>query len=382
MSPLRVLVDASPLLVTHETGVSQFCRGLLAGLSQKTSIEISAFAMTRGRVNQLRATLPRGTDVAAFPVPVRFLEVGWRHLHWPPADWFLGSSDVVHGTNFVVPPVSVGASVVTVHDLTPVRFRELCDPSSLRFRELVWRAVRRGAWIHTPSHFVAAEVIEAFDADPSRVRAIWPGIPDPYGTRGLTAVRRATPVANLRGCHRYILAIGTADPRKDFPTLVAAFDRLAGDHPDLALVIIGSDGSGSGALVDAIQRARHRERVIRLGYVSEAELLTWLHAGAALAYPSRYEGFGFPPLMAMSAGVPVVATESGAVPEVVGDAAALVPVGDVDALAAALVAVLDGDSRAAGLIAAGRARARDFTWERCAAEMVGLYEAAAQTTSP
>jgi glycosyltransferase involved in cell wall biosynthesis len=318
--------------------------------------------------------------VAAFPVPVRVLEVGWRYLNWPPANWFLGSSDVVHGTNFVVPPVSVGARVVTVHDLTPVKFRELCDPSSLRFREQVQRAVGQGAWIHTDSRFVAAEVVEAFDADPARVKAIWPGIPGGYRISEQRDVRRTPPAGALRGCQRYILAIGTADPRKDLPCLVAAFDRLASDHTDVALVIIGADGWGSGPLVDAIALARHGGRVIRPGYVSDAELVTWLGACAALAYPSRYEGFGFPPLLAMSLGVPVVATEAGAIPEVVGDAAALVPVGDVDALAAALAAVLDDDRRAATLVAAGQARARCFSWERCAAEMVDLYQEAVQAT--
>jgi glycosyltransferase involved in cell wall biosynthesis len=373
VSPLRVQIDATPLLVQRETGVSQFCRGLLSGLATNAAVEMSAYAMTRGGEDQVRAVVPGGTRVGGFPIPVRVLRASWRRLDWPPANWFLGPADLIHGTNFVVPPSSAAARVVTVHDLTPVKFRDLCDPMSLDFREFVQRAVRSGAWIHTHSSFVAAEVIDFFNADPSRVTAIWPGIPDI--DEGDGQVHKAT---DSRPQGRYILAIGTIEPRKDFPTLVAAFDHLAHCHTDVALVIIGADGWGTSALDEAISSAHHADRISRLGYVAEADLLSWLRSSAVLAYPSRYEGFGFPPLLAMSMGTPVVATAAGAIPEVVGAAASLVPVGDADALGAALEAVLDDDALALRLRQAGPARAQCFNWSRCTAEMVGLYQAAAQ----
>ena len=115
-----------------------------------------------------------------------------------------------------------------------------------------------------------------------------------------------------------MLAIGTVEPRKDFPGLVRAFDRIAGGRADVALVIIGSAGWGSAALDDALTSLSHRDRIIRLGYVADGDLVAWLRAAAVLAYPSRYEGFGFPPLLAMSLGVPVVTTVAGSIPEVVG----------------------------------------------------------------
>jgi glycosyltransferase involved in cell wall biosynthesis len=301
------------------------------------------------------------------------LRASWRRRDWPPANWFLGTADVIHGTNFVVPPSSAAARVVTVHDLTPVKFRDFCDPMSLDFREFVQRAVRGGASIHTHSSFVAEEVIDTFGADPSRVTAIWPGLPDLDGGHGQAGGR-----GDSRPQGRYILAIGTIEPRKDFPTLVAAFDQLAHDRPDVTLVIIGADGWGTPALDDAISSARHADRITRLGYLAEADVLSWLGSSAALAYPSRYEGFGFPPLLAMSMGIPVVATAAGAIPEVTGTAASLVPVGDVDALGAALAAVLDDDGLAFRLRQAGVARARCFSWSGCATAMVALYEAAVQ----
>jgi glycosyltransferase involved in cell wall biosynthesis len=299
-------------------------------------------------------------------------------MDWPPVEWFLGPCDVIHGTNFVVPPTSTAARVVTVHDLTPVKYPELCDPSSLVFRDLVDRAASHGAWIHTPSTFVAHEVIDTFDVDPSRVRAIPAGIPDLSPRAPVGAGWPGSPARLPDSIRRYILAIGTIEPRKGFPALVEAFDRIASQRPDIGLVIIGADGWGVEDLERAIASSPWPDRIIRPGYVADTDLLVWLRSAAVLAYPSRYEGFGFPPLMSMSLGVPVVATTAGAIPEVVGDGASLVPVDDVDALAGSLAAVLDDPDLAARLSAAGAERARFFTWERCGSEMVALYHAAAQ----
>ena len=132
------------------------------------------------------------------------------------------------------------------------------------------------------------------------------------------------------------------------------------------------------ALAQAMDSAYHQDRVLRLGSV-EADHRASLLAGAqALAYPSRYEGFGFPPLEAMSSGVPVVATYAGALPEVLGHAAALVPVGDVDALAGALAELLDDAQLRTRSIDAGLRKASGYDWGRTAAAMVKLYKRAAQ----
>jgi len=154
---------------------------------------------------------------------------------------------------------------------------------------------------------------------------------------------------------------------------VMAFDALAGDRRDLALVLAGADGWGAAALDEAMAASPFSSRIVRHGWVPGPARSGLLRGAAVLAYPSLYEGFGFPPLEAMAAGVPVVATRVGALPEVLGDAAAFVPPGDTGALAGALAAVLDSPERAGALVASGRRRAGEFSWDRCADGLAAIY---------
>lgn len=367
----RVALDATPLL-GRPTGVGVFCSGLLSALALRSDVEPAAFAVSWRRRGRLATALPPGVGWKQRPMPARPLHWAWRSTSGPPIEWFVGGAQVVHGTNFVVPPTARAAAVVTVHDLTTLRYPAMCDPSTLAFPELVRRAIRRGAFVHTPSRFVAAEVVELLGAHPDRVRAIHSGTP-PLSVPQGGGSGRASGLALPEGAQRYVLAIGTAEPRKDLPGLVRAFGEVAARHPELALVLVGPDGWGSDQLAAAIAASPFGRRVVRTGWMDEARLAAVQRGAALLAYPSLYEGFGFPPLQAMSAGVPVVTTRAGALPEVVGDAAELVTPGDHEELAAAMVGVLDDEERRDRLIQSGAQRAAELTWERCGQGMAALY---------
>jgi glycosyltransferase involved in cell wall biosynthesis len=368
-------LDATPLL-GQPTGVGVFCQGALAALGARSDLDVRAFAVSWRRRSGLDSQLPPGVTAHQQPMPARPLHALWRRGPVPPLEWFIGTVDVVHGTNFVVPPTRRAASVVSVHDLTPLHHPELCNEATLAYPELIRKAIGRGAWVHTDSSFVAAEVVGAFPVEPARVVAVCPGIPplpDVNPDFSRDAIARTLPT----GCDRYILAIGTAEPRKDLPGLVRAFDDLSSKLPDLALVLAGPPGWGEDSLDAAVRAARVPERIVRTGWTEPDRLSALLRGAAVLAYPSRYEGFGFPPLQAMAAGVPVVATTAGSLPEVLGDGALLVGVGDHEGLVDALERALTDDAVRDRLIAAGHARAATFSWDRCGEGLEGLYRAAA-----
>ncbi|MDQ4070252.1 MAG: glycosyltransferase family 4 protein, partial [Actinomycetota bacterium] len=160
------------------------------------------------------------------------------------------------------------------------------------------------------------------------------------------------------------------EPRKDVPTLVRAFDRMAGANPDLTLVVAGARGWGVDAVDRAVTVATHGDRIRFLGYLAEQDMPALLRGAAAVAYPSLEEGFGLPVLEALACGAPVVTTSGTVMEEVAGGAALLVPPGDVDALAAALEAALAGDTerRALGFqVAAGH------SWDASAEAHAAVY---------
>src|SRR5262249_5385318 len=162
-----------------------------------------------------------------------------------------------------------------------------------------------GASVHTVSEHVAAEVREHYRLPDARVVPIPLGV-DPDAPAGDAVAGR-----HLSGFERYVLALGTIEPRKNLPSLVRAFDRIAEKHAGLGLVVAGPPGWGVEAFRDAVGAARHPHQVRELGYVDDVARADLLAGADALAYPSLDEGFGHPPFEAMAAGVPVVAARSG-----------------------------------------------------------------------
>jgi glycosyltransferase involved in cell wall biosynthesis len=364
---LRVAVDVTPL-AGFRTGIGRYVENLLAGLGTRPELDVSASAFTR-RGRDALAGLPPGVRAVHRPVPARLLHARWLRGDNPPAEWLMGGADVVHGTNFVLPPPRRAAGVVTIHDLSFLRFPELVDPASLAYRTLVPRAVSRAAAVLTPTRAIADEVIQTYGLSPEQVHPTLLGVAEDW----FEATVRPTGL-NLPA--EYLLAVGTLEPRKGLDVLLRAYRELLATESSVPpLVLVGPPGWGPELETAGIEPTQ----LLLPGYVAGPTLRALVAHARLLAFPSRYEGFGLPPLEALASGTPVVASAVPAVVEVLDGAGAmvsLVPVDDWQSLAAALGEAL-ATTPTQTLIAQGRAHARTFTWQRCVEQTVHAYRAAA-----
>ncbi len=357
-------------MLGQRTGIGEVTDGLITALAARDDVVPVAYALTwRGR-DDLENRLPAGVVAATARFPARLVRELWgRGSSWPRAEHWTGPVDVVHALNYVAPPAHAPV-IMAVHDLTFIRFPELCTPDTLRYGNLIRRALDRGALVQTGSEFTAAEIRDEFGVPADRVVAIHWGV-------GAVTDGRAELGAKLAGGSRYVLALGTVEPRKNLPALVRAFSAVASSDPEVRLVVAGPDGWDHERFNAALEAAPNRERIVRLGYVTSAQRRDLLAGATIFAYPSRYEGFGLPPLEAMAAGVPVVAGSAGSLPEVLGDAARLVDPLDDDALAGALTDLLDAPDARAALVARGKRQVARYSWDATAARFAQLYRSVA-----
>jgi glycosyltransferase involved in cell wall biosynthesis len=362
---LRVAVDVTPLL-GRRGGVTQCVRYLLDALPRVAAdVEVVPYVLSR-RARDHADELPAGTRALALPAGIAIRV--WGLLDVPTAGRPLSGVQVVHGTNFVVPPVRVPATV-TVHDTWCLRHPSECAAAVRPFDRAVRRAVRRGAWVHVSTAAIADEVRARYETD--RVAVVPFGVPE-------VAAGGALPPGVTSP---FVLAISSDEPRKRHAHLVRAFAAVAEQVPDVQLVLAGADAGATpdvereiAALAPAV-----RARVVRLGAVADDARAALLRGARVLAYPSSDEGFGFPVLEAMSVGVPVVSTRAGGIPEASGDAALLVEVtDDVAPLVGALCDALTDDDLRARLVARGTERAAARSWDDHARGMVALWHRLAE----
>jgi glycosyltransferase involved in cell wall biosynthesis len=362
MDPVRLAIDVGPLY-GHRTGIGAGVAQLVDALDEHSAVELEPYLLSfRTRPDPPARRLP---------LPAALAHRLWARSDTPRVDRWLRPAQVVHGTNYVVPPSRLPA-LVSVYDCWFLANPALATPDVRRAGEVLRRRVASGATVHASSHATAAQLDELLGARDVEVVHLGPLPVDQAPAQA--------PAAWLEGLtgRPYVLALGTVERRKNLPALAASFAAAAVDGS--ALVIAGAPGDDDAALDRAVDGlpADVRARIVRPGAIGNHEKAWLLGHAALLAYPSLDEGFGFPILEAQTVGVPVVATRAGSIPEVAGDGAVLVPVGDADALAEAIHRVLDDDTRRADLIAAGRRNLARFSWSATADALVGIYRRLAE----
>ncbi|MHB1774867.1 MAG: glycosyltransferase family 4 protein [Acidimicrobiales bacterium] len=379
-SALAVSLDVSAV-PPSPAGAGRYVLDLAAALAERGDVSLTFVARRRDAARW--AGVGIGSAVRPVAPGRRPLRLAWEQVRLPRllARWPV---DVHHGPHYTMPERSRRPVVVTVHDCTFFDHPEWHERSKvLVFRRAIAVAARRAAAVVCVSATTAGRLQEVTD-----VAA--PVFVAPHGVDGT----RFTPDEPSPGADAAALArlgvdarrplvvfVGTVEPRKNVPALVSAFAALGGAHPDARLVIAGQPGWGEAAVTESLAAAGPAAgRVVRTGYVEDATVAALLRSAAAVAYPSLAEGYGLPALEALACGAPLVTTAGTAMAEMAGDAAVLVPPGDVDALRAALDGVLAEDPagerrRARRRLGLTLAAAR--TWAASADEHVRAYRAAA-----
>ena len=368
---MRIAIDAHSV-GTRLGGNESYAVNLIEALAQIDEVnEYTLFVTTaeaRNRFHQrwpnfkVRSTLPH-TPLIRIPLTLS------AELRKRPVD-------VLH-VQFTAPPFCPCPVVVSIHDLSfehlPQTFHRR---SRIQLRLTVRNSARRAAKILTLSEHTRRDVIDTYGIEPSRITAI-----------PLAAPRHFSPVEDNRELQRvrhtygidgkYILSVGSIQPRKNLARLVQAYASLRDTHSETdlpKLVLVGKRGWLYDETLRALEQNKVESSVILTGYVPESDLPALYSGAICFVYPSYFEGFGLPPLEAMKCGTPVIVGNQTSLPEVVGDAGLTVDPFDVRSIAEAIDKLINDSDLRGTLSVKGRSRAETFDWRKTAQQTLEIYE--------
>ncbi len=354
----------------RDGGIGTYIRALLGALAEAPrGHQFVALVDPADRGGVARA------DGRVREVPVRAGKYGLgEHLVVPRAAR-RAEIELLHEPHYTLPLGWHGPAVVTIHDLIHLRFPRFFPPgAALYARAMAGTAARRARLVLADSSHTRDEVVELLRVPGAKVRVVPLGVPPglvPAAAAGVEAFRAARGLPS-----GYLLYVGARKPHKNLPVLLEALARIpAAARPPL--VLSGPAWGADEPLARLAARLGLGAIVHFAGALRDAGDLARLYGGAALyVQPSLAEGFGLPPLEAMACGTPVLASNAGALPETLGDAAVLLPPGDVEAWSAAIAGLLADTARREQLVRAGFARARESSFARTASGTLDVYEEA------
>ena len=353
----------------RSAGVHQYIYYLLRHLGQSGDEMRYTVFLGQG-VPSPDVTLP--SVQSHWPTDRAAIRVVWEQLVQP---WMLRriGADLVHGPVFVGPLLTRCPFVITIHDLSFIRFPALFRPANRVYLTVLTRlSARRARRLIAVSAHAAAESTRLLGIPRDRVDVVYHGVnpsfrPLPADEVAAFRQRKGLP-------ERFVLFVGTLEPRKNLVRLVEAFARIR--DRDIALVLVGGKGWLYDELFARVEALGLDRDVFFPGYVMSDELPLWYNSATVFSYPSLYEGFGLPVLEAQACGTPVLTSNVSSLPEAAGDGALMVDPYDVEALTAGLNRLLAGETLRQELRERGLAHAGQFSWSRAAQETACVYRRA------
>ncbi|MDX9974628.1 MAG: glycosyltransferase family 1 protein [FCB group bacterium] len=376
---MRVGFDIGPITATR-TGVGNYCYYLLKHLLRLLEADERIVGFATGRERPSLHELESRLKYRYIPVPTRVMYRSWTWFNRPRVDRCLGGLDIYHATNYFLPPTESAKRVVTIHDLAFMATPELASPKIVGpySRQMTTFAHEADA-IMAYSESTKADIVHYLDVPPEKITVAPMAVDEGFEPMPRDEAERwvrekyfvETP---------FLLFVSTLEPRKNVPTLLHAFARVAREIPH-KLVLVGGIGWDSEEIFDTMRRLRITDRVVRPGFVPHHELPAFYCAADAFVFPTLYEGFGLPLLEALTCGCPVITSNNSSVPEVTGDAALRSDANDDENIAADIRRVLGNPELVAEMKKRGFGHATKYSWDACARATLEVYRNLAQCVS-
>ena len=381
---MRIGIDYTSA-ATQGAGIVRYTRELMrALLALPSPHRYSFFYAKSSRIDESAVSNQQST-IRRLPFHDKWLMRVWQRFRIPiPVELVVGKVDLFHSPDFTLPPTLPGVpTLLTVHDLSFVRDPDSAWPSLRAFlNKAVPRSVQRATHVLADSLATKNDLIELFGTPAEKITVLYSGVESRFApVRDQTEIDRVC--ANYQLPRPFILSVGTLQPRKNYGRLIEAFAELlkqpstslrSAQAADLHLVITGGKGWMYESIFAQVKSLGLENRVHFPGFVADADLPALYSAADLFAYVSLYEGFGLPLLEAMACGTPVIAANVSSLPEVVGEVGLQVDPRDVSDITQALRMMIEQSDLRNNAVAAGLDRARLFTWEKAARELLAIYE--------
>jgi len=360
-------------------GIGRYTRGLVNALSRLDSRNRYTLVVSKDSPLNSTPSLPHNFTFKMLPLSERLLTILWHRLDLPLSiDRWAGPFDLFHSPDFVLPPLRRAPGILTVHDLSFIQHPDGAAPKLRRWlNKVVPDSVNRAQHILADSQSTKEDLEKLLNVAPNKISIVGAGIESRF-----KPIADAQKLDRLRQKYRlperFILGLGTLEPRKNYEGLIEAFNLLQVDHPDLHLVIAGGKGWLYDSIFEAAKKSPASSRVHLIGFVADEDLPALYSLAQVFAFPSHYEGFGIPALEAMACGAPVVAANNSSLPEIAGKAAVLLPATDTTALSNAICQFVSHPSLREEYTKAGIEQAKKFTWETAAEKLLKVYQSLAE----